>query len=163
MALATSSDKSQTGGSVSMAKTAHRYANYLNLIFASFLLLAAIPYPIMAQSTGAAKAPDTEEVIRLLREEVLALRSEVNTLKQEMHQGSLRSASTHYSSDRRPQPERAEAVSAQAAASSSTSSAGQSNAAETASGAEQQSDLADTVNLIQSQVAEQAQTKVESS
>src|SRR5206468_1120229 len=43
-----------------------------------------------------------------------------------------------------------------------SNSTGQSNASGGASGADQQSDLADTVDLLQSQVAQLSQTKVES-
>ena len=145
-----------------MATTARRFAIYLKLMFASSVL-AVIAYPVGAQSPGNAKAADTEEEIRLLREELLALRSEVNSLKQELHHSASQSAGTGYGSERKTQAASAESVSAQAYRPSATGSAGQSNASDTTNGAEQQSDLADTVNLVQSQVAEQAQTKVESS
>jgi len=95
------------------------------------IAVAGFPWPIQGQSTGAVSSATTAQEIQLLKAEVLALRTELNSLKEELHRTTPATART--------------------------------NQPDMATGTEQQSDLADTVSLIQSQVTEQAQTKVESS
>jgi hypothetical protein len=107
---------------------ATRGAWYLKVALAA--ALADFPWPIQAQSTGAVSSATTEQEIQLLKAEVLALRTELNSLKEELHRNAPPTA--------------------------------RSNQVDTSNGTGQDSELADTVSLIQSQVAEHAQTKVES-
>lgn len=144
-----------------MRETATRYANrYLKVTFAS-IILAASGGTLGAQSTGVAPSASTEEEIQLLKAEVRALRTELNSLQEELHRsGAVRSS---YPGPLASKPAGLSSTSAsQPSSVSASNKTSQSTAADTANGAEQQSDLADTVSLIQSQVAEQAQTKVES-
>lgn len=94
------------------------------------IALAGFSWPIQAQSTGAVSSASTEQEIQLLKAEVLALRTELNILKEEVHR--------------------------------SAPAVARSNQVDTSNGTGQNSEVADTVSLIQSQVTEQAQTKVES-
>ena len=94
------------------------------------IALAGFSWPIQAQSTGAVSSATTEQEIQLLKAEVLALRTELNSLKEELHRSAP--ATAH------------------------------SKVVDTSNGTGQDSELADTVSLIQSQVTEQGQTKVES-
>ncbi|MFL6447974.1 MAG: hypothetical protein ACJ746_09840 [Bryobacteraceae bacterium] len=147
-----------------MRETAATDANwYLKLTFASFMW-ATSTCPIQAQSPVRAPSAGTEEEIQLLKAEVIALRTELNSLKEELHRNAPATVRSSYSGSPLPDPAHSGSVSPpQASPLAASNRAPQSAAVDMTNGAEPQSDIADTVSLIQSQVAEQAQTKVESS
>src|SRR3954465_13532686 len=119
---------------------------------------------LAAQSTEVARSAGTEEEIRLLRAELVALRTEVNSLKEELHRNATPAVRTSNTGAHEPQSAGPDlAPIHEASATSASNNASRSNAGGTSDGGAQESDLAETVSLLQSQVAELAQTKTESS
>jgi hypothetical protein len=104
-----------------------------------------VPFPSKAQSAATSTLPtppaNVEDEIRVLRQEVLELRGEVTSLRDELHRRDDQSVA----SDR---AETAQAL---------------PNPSNNAAPAQNESNLAATVGLVQSQVEQLAQTKVESS
>src|SRR4051794_18315769 len=144
-----------------MTESGNRFGNWcLKLAF----VLAGCACPLVAQSTDVARSISTEEEIRLLRAELTALRSEVNGLKEELHRGAAQNSRTSETVAQGPQSTTPySAATDQASATSASNSASAPMAAGTSNGGQQESDLAETVGVLQSQVAELAQTKTESS
>jgi hypothetical protein len=146
-----------------MTETIGRYASWdWKLAIASYIVVV-FAGPLAAQSTEVARSAGTEEEIRLLRAELVALRTEVNSLKEELHRNVAQTVRPSDTGAHEPQSAGPDlAPIHEASATSASNNASRSNAGGTSDGGGQESDLAETVSLLQSQVAELAQTKTES-
>jgi hypothetical protein len=155
--------KSSAGGYVCMTETISRYASWdWKLTFGCYIL-AAFACPLAAQSSSVAPPASTDEEIRLLRAEVLALRTEVNSLRDELHRDAPRTVRTSDRGTHEPQSAGPDSTYGQQTSTTPRSNtASRSSAAGNSNGGEEESDLAETVSLLQSQVTELAQTKTES-
>ena len=142
------------------------------ITFAACLVASITALPLIGQSTytsapSQAPSPAVEEQIRLLREEVLELRTEVKSLRQELHrqEASLIPAGAAQPSSTPSAPNQTYRTQSNPNLQSGNSSAATTTATATAAApasAGQESDASAEVGVLQSQVAQLAQTKVES-